>query len=616
LRSDSSQAITIAGAGLAGALLATLLARAGWSVEVFEKRSDPRTVGYEGGRSINLALAERGLHALRQAGLHEAVLAQAVMMRGRMVHFLDGHTDLQRYGKDDSEVIWSVHRGRLNLLLLDAAEAAGARLHFDTKLDAVDFDAKTMRLASDRASGTREYAFDVLVGADGAGSALRGAINAVANLGERFESLGHGYKELEIPPASDGEFGIEPNALHIWPRGRYMCIALPNTERTFTVTLFLPTHAADGAPGFDALPDAQAARAMFARDFADALPLIPDFDADWSGNPIGMLSTLYLDRWHLDGRAVLLGDAAHAMVPFHGQGMNCAFEDCVALARHIADGDDFTSAFAAFEADRLPNARAIQQMALENYLEMRDRVDDADFLLQRELERLLATRHPDRFVPRYAMVTFRRIPYATALERGRIQRELLVEATRGVTRIEDVDLATLDRKIASCLSPLSEAPGASFGRVLLSHNMFAGWDAIPAFAPRREIAGIASRPPVLQRLTDGRFVLLVRPGNLRQRSAPHPHRAVRRAAHRRKPRSRRRTAGAVLQTRRRSVALAGSDPDHWHHAAARAARWRQRSRIDRTRARRIRATANVRGGLQLAALRRRIHPLRAVPQLP
>jgi kynurenine 3-monooxygenase len=470
LKPDNHQTLTIAGAGLAGALLAALLARAGWKVEVFEKRADPRQVGYEGGRSINLALAERGLHALRQAGLHEAVLAQAVMMRGRMVHFADGHTGLQRYGKDDSEVIWSVHRGRLNLLLLDAAEAAGAKLHFHARLDRVDFDAKQARFVDDRNGIAIDHAFDVLIGADGAGSALRGAIHAVAPLGERFESLGHGYKELEIPPAPDGGFRIEPNALHIWPRGRYMCIALPNTERTFTVTLFLPLHAdaahgranaadagaAGAAPGFDALPDAAAARTMYERDFADALALIPDFDADWSANPIGMLSTLYLERWHLDGKAVLLGDAAHAMVPFHGQGMNCAFEDCIALARNIEAAGDFASAFAAFEAERLPNARAIQQMALENYLEMRDRVDDADYLLQRDLERLLAERHPDRFVPRYAMVTFRRVPYATAFERGRTQRELLVEATRGCSRIEDVDLDAADALVMARLAPLGD----------------------------------------------------------------------------------------------------------------------------------------------------------------
>jgi kynurenine 3-monooxygenase len=452
-----SRTITLVGAGLAGALLAALLARRGWRVEVFERRSDPRATGYEGGRSINLALAERGLHALRQAGLHEALLEQAVMMRGRMVHFLDGHTDLQRYGKDDSEVIWSVHRGRLNLLLLDAAQAAGATLHFDRRLESVDFAARSMRLVDDSSRTAVERAFEVLIGADGAGSALRGAIDRVGSLGECFKSLGHGYKELEIPPADDGSFRIEPNALHIWPRGRYMCIALPNTERTFTVTLFLPLQADANAPGFDTLPDTAAAHAMFTRDFADALPLIPAFDADWARHPIGTLGTLYLDRWHLDGRAVLLGDAAHAMVPFHGQGMNCAFEDCVALARHIEAAEDFAQAFAAFEAERLPNARAIQQMALENYLEMRDRVDDADYLLQRDVERLLAARHPDRFVPRYSMVTFRRVPYATALERGRLQRGLLVEATRGRTRLDEIDLQSLDGAIEATLVPLDDA---------------------------------------------------------------------------------------------------------------------------------------------------------------
>jgi kynurenine 3-monooxygenase len=445
------QKITLVGAGLAGALLAILLARRGWQVDVFEKRPDPRRRGYEGGRSINLALAERGLHALRLAGLQDAVMAQAVMMRGRMVHPLGGGTMLQRYGRDDSEVIWSVHRGRLNIAMLDAAEAAGARIHFNQRLDGVDFAARRVRFVDDHERSAREVSFDVLLGADGAGSGLREALRPHLVLGESFEPLGHGYKELEIPPAADGGFRIEPNALHIWPRGGYMCIALPNTEKTFTVTLFLPSQ---GDPSFATLPDLAAARDFFARDFADALPLLPAFDADWTNNPIGGLGTLRLQRWHLDGRAVLLGDAAHAMVPFHGQGMNCAFEDCVALDECIASAPDFEAAFAAFEALRRPNAEAIQAMALENYVEMRDRVDDADFLLQRALERVLAERHPGRFVPRYSMVSFTRVPYATAFERGKVQRGILVAATRGVARIEDVDLAAADALVRERLEPL------------------------------------------------------------------------------------------------------------------------------------------------------------------
>jgi kynurenine 3-monooxygenase len=443
--------LTIVGAGLAGALLATLLAQRGWLVDVFERRGDPRLYGYAGGRSINLALAERGLHALRQAEADGAVLERAVMMRGRMVHPLHGQPQLQRYGRDDSEVIWSVSRGELNISLLDAAEATGARLHFDRGLESVDFGARTARFHGD----DQPHPFVALLGCDGAGSTLRAQMARHADLGERTEWLEHGYKELEIPPARDGSFRIEPNALHIWPRGRYMCIALPNDEKTFTVTLFMALHA-DGSsdPDFDSVATAAQARALFERDFADTLPLIPELEHDYEANPTGTLATLRLDRWHLGGDAVLLGDAAHAMVPFHGQGMNCAFEDCVALAHHIGAAPDLAAAFAAFAAQRKPDAAAIQQMALENYIEMRDLVDDPAFLLQRELERALQERHPDRFVPHYTMVTFMRIPYSLALERSDIQRGILVAATRGLDSLEGVDWAAVDRQVERQLAPL------------------------------------------------------------------------------------------------------------------------------------------------------------------
>jgi kynurenine 3-monooxygenase len=443
--------ITIAGAGLAGALLATLLAKQGWPVQVLERRPDPRVKGFEGGRSINLALAERGLHALRQAGLTDAVMAQAVMMRGRMVHPLHGEPQLLRYGRDDSEVIWSVHRGRLNMSLLDAAEAAGARLRFDARATDVDFAHRRLRIVDETDGRAEEISFQVLIGADGAGSAIRQAMDRESELGDRFEPLDHGYKELEIPPKADGGFLLEPNALHIWPRGNYMCIALPNTEKTFTVTLFLPL---EGDPSFARLPDTKAAHAFFEKQFADALALIPDFDEDWSRNPVGQLGTLRLQRWRLDERAVLIGDAAHAMVPFHGQGMNCAFEDCVALARHIEEGGEWNEIFEAFEGERRPNADAIQQMALENYIEMRDKVDDADFLLRRQLERVLAERHPGVFVPRYSMVTFMRIPYSLAWARGEIQRGILMDCCEGKQRVEDIDLARADALVRARLEPL------------------------------------------------------------------------------------------------------------------------------------------------------------------
>lgn len=442
--------LTLIGAGLAGPLLATLLARDGWEIDLFERRGDPRIHGYAGGRSINLALAERGLDALRTAGVDASVLKQAVMMRGRMVHSATGEQHLQRYGKDDSEVIWSISRGDLNIVLLNAAEAAGARLHFDRRLENVDFDQRIAHFVGEHEDIA--HRFNALIGCDGAGSQLRAAMRTVADLGERVEFMPHSYKELEIPPGFDGDFQLEPNALHIWPRGDYMCIALPNDERTFTVTLFLPN---EGANSFATVRNGIEARALYARDFADALPLIPQLVHDFDANPIGTLATLYLDRWHLDSRAVLIGDAAHAMVPFHGQGMNCAFEDCVSLAGHLRHDLDTATAFAAFETERAPNAHAIQLMALENYREMSDRVDDADFLLQRELERMLAARHPQRFVPRYAMVSFRRLPYATAFERGRIQRALLVETTAGRDNLDDLDWAAVDRMVHERLSLLT-----------------------------------------------------------------------------------------------------------------------------------------------------------------
>ena len=464
--------VTLIGAGLVGALLATLLAQQGFDVEVFERRPDPRAHGFLGGRSINLALAERGLGALRKAGLADAVLAQAVMMRGRMVHAQDGSTNLQRYGLDDSEVIRSVSRGGLNILLLDAAERAGAKLHFDAALADTDFDTGIITLAGDNGA-TRQHAAGLLLGCDGAGSALRAAMAKQADLGERIEPLGHGYKELEIPalnlspvyggegqtPASTGSeapiFAIEPHALHIWPRGHYMCIALPNTQGNFTVTLFLPGTGA--FPSFATLPDVAAARAFFEDQFADALALLPTFDLDWAAHPIGQLSTLYLERWHLDGRAVLLGDAAHAIVPFHGQGMNAGFEDAVELAALLdAQPGDPAAVFTEFTARRKPNADAIAAMSLANYIEMRDGVADPHYLLKRELAAALTVRAPTHFKSHYRMVSFTSLPYAYCLERDRRQDALLEILLAGHARIEGIDLAAAAERVRSELPPLPQ----------------------------------------------------------------------------------------------------------------------------------------------------------------
>ena len=462
----AQQPISLIGGGLVGALLAQQLAGRGFAVDVYEKRPDPRLAGFTGGRSINLALAERGLQALRTAGLADDVLQRAVMMRGRMVHDRDGNSGLQRYGVDDSEVIWSVSRGALNMLLLDAAEAAGVRFHFGQSLVGADFRRQRIRLA-DEAGVERELDVGMLVGADGAGSAVRAAMNAHAPLGERIESLGHGYKELEIPPAGElpaavlqhsggrDQFALEPHALHIWPRGGYMCIALPNTEGSFTVTLFLPAQGA--APSFATLPDATAAAAFFREQFPGLLPLIPRFSEDFDGHPLGTLSTLYLERWHLDGRALLLGDAAHAIVPFHGQGMNCGFEDTVVLANLLAEArGDHAEVFAEFQRQRQPNADAIAHMALENYIEMRDSVADPHYLAKRELGALLAARIHTHYMARYRMVTFTHFPYRYALERGQAQDALLEQLLRENNGVAAIDLDAAAQRFRSTLAPLPE----------------------------------------------------------------------------------------------------------------------------------------------------------------
>ncbi len=443
------QTIHIAGAGLAGSLLAIMLVQKGHAVKVYEKRPDPRKAGIEGGRSINLALAQRGLYALQQAGLDDEVMSQVVMMRGRMVHDLDGNCNFLRYGRDDSEVIWSIHRGRLNLAMIEAAEKQGVEIHFNARINTIDFDARTLQIQYFDRTETEHY--ERLIGADGAGSAVRQAMAAEGFVHERLESLGHHYRELEIAPELSGAFKLDGNSLHIWPRGGFMCIALPNSEKTFTVTLFLP---ASGEVSFEAANTPAEARALFTRFFPDVLDLIADFDYDWTHNPESQLATMYLDRWHHRDSVLLLGDAAHTMVPFHGQGMNCAFEDCLALVEAIEREPTWTDVVSAFERERKTNASAIQAMALENYIEMRDKVDDDGFLLQRTLERRLAELHPGRFVPRYSMVSFRRVPYAVAFERGKIQRRILQTLTEGKSDIAEVDYGLASKLIEQQLEPL------------------------------------------------------------------------------------------------------------------------------------------------------------------
>ncbi len=417
-----AQPVNIVGAGLAGPLLAILLARRGFPVTVYERRSDPRASAAEAGRSINLALAARGIRALEHAGILHRVRPLTIPMRGRMVHDLGGPPALLPYGQRPEEIHYSIGRGALNRLLIEeAARHPGVTFHFGRGYAGMPGHA----------------ARAPVIAADGAGSAVRASLVERGSIAAHEDPLDHDYKELSIPPLTippltippltippaGGRHALEPEALHIWPRRGFMLIALPNTDGSFTATLFLPR---EGPCSFASLQTDQDIEDFFGGEFPDVVPLMPDLLPQFHAHPQGHLGTVHAAPWHAGGGVLLLGDAAHAIVPFHGQGMNAAFEDCVALDALLDRHETWESLFAAFEAERRPNAEAIAQMAIENYGEMREQVLDPKFLRQKSWALELERRFPDRFIPRYSMVMFHpEISYAEALRRGAVQQEIL-----------------------------------------------------------------------------------------------------------------------------------------------------------------------------------------------
>ena len=420
---DAADDVLIVGAGPVGTLLAILLARGGRHVRVLERRADPRTDGTEHGRSINLALAARGLMALERARVLALIRPEMVEMRGRQLHDLAGRGPLLPYGQHAGEVIHAISRARLNLALIEAAAALPAvELRFGQRGMNVDPRTGIVQWCNEHDRTMHEDCARLVVGADGAGSALRNALHDRGLLQATEAALAHDYKELHIPATSTGAWALAPHALHVWPRGGYMLIALPNPDGSFTATLFLP---ASGTPGFDSLASPAQARAFFAAQFPDALALMPDFDRQFAQHPQGQLATLYCWPWHVQ-RALLIGDAAHAIVPFHGQGLNCGFEDCVQLADLLARHPNPEIACAEFERSRRPNTDAIAAMAIENYQEMRATVLAPDFAVRKELSLDLERRFPRRFIPRYSMVMFHAdIPYAEARRRGALQESVV-----------------------------------------------------------------------------------------------------------------------------------------------------------------------------------------------
>jgi kynurenine 3-monooxygenase len=448
-----TDSVTILGAGCTGPLLGLLLARRGHAVRIYERRPDGRRVAQSAGRSINLALAARGLAGLQRAGLMDVIRPLLMPMRGRLVHELDGRTRFLPYGQRPHELLWSVGRASLNRVLVDAAEARGVELAFEHACTGVDFANARVRIEDIRAARTVDVPLAPTFAADGAGSAFRNAM-VRAGLGHaREEFLEHGYKELEIAAGPNGEHRMDPGSLHIWPRGGYMLIALPNTDGTFTATLFL--SAAGEGVSFAKLDTAHAVTDLFRLQFPDVLPLMPDLVEQFAANPVGRMGTLYASPWQVDGRALLVGDAAHAIVPFHGQGMNCAFEDCRVIDDLLEGGADWVQCFARFDALRRDDTAAIARMALENYVEMRDTVRDPRFALRKEVSLELESRHPDRFIPRYSMVMFHsEIPYAEAERRGAVQSRILEEVLGRATRLSEVDWARAETAVAERLPPL------------------------------------------------------------------------------------------------------------------------------------------------------------------
>jgi len=409
--------ISILGAGLVGSLLAALLSQKGFGVDVFEMRGDPRSQKIGEGRSINLALSHRGITALKRAGVFEKIEPALIPMMGRMIHDLKGNLNFQSYGRA-SQHINSVSRSGLNNILIDHAESHGVNFHFGHKCSQVDLESMVMDFDD---PSVRSVSSEVLIGADGAFSMLRRALEKTDRFNFHQHYIEHGYKELHIP-AVNGTFAMEPNNLHIWPRGSFMLIALPNPDCSFTCTLFFPF---EGDLSFDSLKDDASVLQFFETYFQDVLPLIPDLVAQFQTNPTASLVTIKTSPW-VKNRSLLIGDASHAIVPFYGQGMNAGFEDCRLFMEW---GEklkfDWDKLLPYFSKHRKADADAIADLAMKNFVEMRDKVADERFVAIKKLESRLQEAYPDSWIPLYSMVTFSDIPYSKAKKLGELQEQIM-----------------------------------------------------------------------------------------------------------------------------------------------------------------------------------------------
>jgi kynurenine 3-monooxygenase len=420
-----NKTVTIVGAGLVGSLLSIYLAKKGYKIDLFERRPDIRKAGMMGGRSINLALSDRGWRGLEGVGIAEEIRAIAIPMYGRYIHNRDGSSAYQPYGTKE-QAIYSVSRADINMKLMDLAEQqANVKIHFDERCAHIDRAQLKASFEHNQTKKLTEQKADLLFGADGAFAASRLNMQLQS---DRFEYNQHyidaAYKELIIPPGKDGEFLLEKNALHIWPRKSFMMIALPNPDGNFTCTLFMPY---EGEKSFANLKTKEQVKAFFDAEFPDAVPLMPTLLDDFQNNPVSSLITVKCFPWTFDERIALIGDAAHAIVPFYGQGMNCGFEDCVVLNELIEKHkEDWPAILREYELLRKPDGDAIADLAIANFTEMRDKTADPKFLLQKKIEAKFATKYPSKWIPLYTMVTYSpHIRYSTALREGERQQAIM-----------------------------------------------------------------------------------------------------------------------------------------------------------------------------------------------
>lgn len=430
--------IGVLGAGLVGSLTSIYLRKRGYKVSLYEKRDDMRKSTDDAGRSINLALSRRGIKALAEMGVMEEVEKILIPMQGRMMHGLDGTLTFQPYGKEGQN-IHSISRSNLNKILLDHAEAAGVDIFFEHTCEAVDLVGTSATFKTPAANKTMQ--FDLLLGSDGAYSKMRQAMAKTDRFNYQQYYVPHGYKQLTIPPTEKGDFAIEPNALHIWPRGKYMLIALPNMDKSFTCTLFFPF---EGEPSFESLQTTEQMLEFFKSTFPDSLMHLKNIEEEYFENPTASLVTVKCDPW-VRGNCVLIGDASHAIVPFYGQGMNAGFEDCFEL-NHLLNKyeDDWERTLIEYQELRIKDGDAIADLALHNFVEMRDLVADEKFLVQKKIEAKLHEQYPKRWIPLYSMVTFSDMRYSEAYEIGKKQQAIMDEVMKIPGILQDWESVDLE----------------------------------------------------------------------------------------------------------------------------------------------------------------------------